>query len=237
MHLRVVLYARVSTADQENENQLVMLRRYAEAQGLTVVGEISDECSGRTPIRKGLDMVVRMAREKRMEAVLCVRIDRMMRSVKHFIGLNDLLESYGVRIICTSDGLDYGTPIGKLVRGVLLQVAEFEVELISTRTKEGLERRRAEGVVLGRRAVKVDVERAVHLITQGIPKSKVAEMLGTNRATLNNRLRQAGLAHLVSPPTRGAKTKGIPAEASLLKYSDTKIDATENERLISGGDR
>ncbi len=141
--MRVALYARVSTRDkgQDPEVQLLQLRRHAEMKEWQVYYEYKDRASGKTPMRPGLDRLLKDAAERKFEAVLVLRIDRIMRSVKHFINLNETLDVYGVRIVSVSDGMDYATPIGKLVRGILMQVAEFEVEQLSVRVREGRFRR------------------------------------------------------------------------------------------------
>lgn len=190
--MNVALYARVSTVgkDQDPEVQLLQLRRYVEMKGWTVAHVYKDTCSGKTMKRPGLDLLVEHAKAHKFEAVLVLRIDRIMRSVRNFISLNDVLELHKVKVISVTDGMDYSTPIGKLVRGVLLQVAEFEVEQLSQRTKEGLDKARADGKVLGRRRVEVDVVKARELLASEISKEKVALLLGTNTGTLNRRLKE-----------------------------------------------
>lgn len=190
--MNVALYARVSTVgkDQDPEVQLLQLRRYVDMKGWNVTGVYQDTCSGKTMRRPGLDKLVEHAKEHRFEAVLVLRIDRIMRSVRNFLSLNDVLEGCGVKVISVADGMDYSTPIGRLVRGVLLQVAEFEVEQLSQRTREGLDKAREEGKVLGRRRVEIDVVKARELLAANISKEKVAVLLGTNTGTLNRRLKE-----------------------------------------------
>lgn len=191
--MNVALYARVSTVgkDQDPEVQLLQLRRYVDMKGWNVTGVYQDTCSGKTMRRPGLDILVEHAKAHRFEAVLVLRIDRIMRSVRNFISLNDVLEMNGVKVISVADGMDYSTPIGRLVRGVLLQVAEFEVEQLSQRTREGLDKAREDGKVLGRRRVEIDMIKARELLAEGISKEKVALLLGTNTGTLNRRLNES----------------------------------------------
>lgn len=190
--MKVALYARVSTVgkDQDPEVQLLQLRRYVEMKEWTVSSVYKDTCSGKTMRRPGLDKLIEDAKARKFDAVLVLRIDRIMRSVRNFISLNDVLELHGVKVISATDGMDYSTPIGKLVRGVLLQVAEFEVEQLSQRTREGLDKAREDGKVLGRRRVELDVGRARELLADGISKEKAALLLGTNTGTLNRRLKE-----------------------------------------------
>jgi DNA invertase Pin-like site-specific DNA recombinase len=209
--MRAALYARVSTndKDQDHEVQLLQLRRYVEAHDWEIYDVYKDTCSGKAPRRPGLNRLLRDAEARKFDVVLVLRIDRIMRSVRHFYNLADTLDFHRVKIVSVADGMDYSTPIGKLVRGILLQVAEFEVEQLSARTKEGLEKARAEGKTIGRPAVEIDLDRFLALMQQpGMSKAKACKMLGYSKATVNNRLRDAGLDHLVRKPTRGAATKG-----------------------------
>ncbi len=192
--MKVALYARVSTKDkgQDPEVQLLQLRRYAQMKEWEVYGEYTDKASGKTPIRPGLDRLLEDAEKHKFEAILVLRIDRIMRSVKHFINLNEALDVCGVRIVSVSDGMDYATPIGKLVRGILMQVAEFEVEQLSVRVREGLEKAVSDGKRLGRRRVEVDTEKARELLAAGVSTRKAARMLGCSQGTLIARLREVG---------------------------------------------
>ncbi len=230
---RAALYVRVSTKDkgQEVGVQLLALHRYTSAMGWTEAGEYSDHCTGKTPIRPGLQLLLKHAQKGAFDVVLVLRIDRIMRSVRHFIGLNDELALHRVKIVSAADGMDYDTPIGRLVRGVLMQVAEFELEQLSSRTREGLDHARAQGKTLGRPVVTLDLARAQDLLGQGISKMKVARMIGTNTATLNNRLREAG----VLIPTANPKSKGIEKNPLPAIYSELKPEGSSNRAIVSGG--
>ncbi len=79
---RVALYARVSTADQTCENQLLELRRYCEARGLEVVREFVDHgVSGTKDRRPALDELLTDARRRRFDMLVCWRLDRLGRSL------------------------------------------------------------------------------------------------------------------------------------------------------------
>ncbi|HEY3420020.1 MAG TPA: recombinase family protein [Methanomassiliicoccales archaeon] len=230
--MRAALYARVSTKDkgQDVGVQLLALRRYVQAMGWEISGEYTDHCTGKTPKRDGLGKLLDDAQQGKFDVVLVLRIDRIMRSVRHFISLNDQLALYRVKLVSAADGMDYATPIGKLVRGVLMDVAEFEVEQLTQRTLEGLEKARADGKRLGRPVVEIDVDKAIDLLQQpGMSKAKVASMLGTNRATLNNRLRESG----VVIPTPDPKTKGIEENEARVIYSGPSNQGDSKRTIVS----
>lgn len=232
--MRAALYARVSTTDhdQDPEVQLLQLRKFAELRGWEVFAEYIDTCSGKTPMRPGLKAAEIDAKSRSYDVFLALRIDRIMRSVKHFYNFADTLEICGVRI-CTCDGIDYSTPIGRLIRGVLLDVAQFEGELIVERTKEGHEKARASGVIIGRPAIELDIEQVLELLQQGLTKGKVAELLGCSPGTINNRLRAAGLEHLVGKPTRGATKRGMLENSPSVKYSVASGEGGNNRSVLA----
>jgi hypothetical protein len=84
---RAAIYARVSTFDQEPENQLAELRRYVEARGWTVKEYTDRGVSGAKDHRPALDQLVADATRRRFDVLVCWRLDRLGRNLKHLIGL------------------------------------------------------------------------------------------------------------------------------------------------------
>ncbi len=74
---RAAIYARVSTLDQEPENQLAELRRYAEARGWTAAEYVDHGVSGAKERRPALDRLLRDARRRRFDVLVCWRLDRL----------------------------------------------------------------------------------------------------------------------------------------------------------------
>lgn len=232
---KAALYARVSTTDhdQDPEVQLLQLRKFAELRGWAVHNEYIDTCSGRTPERPALKLLKNDAKSGSFNLILVLRIDRIMRSVAHFYNLADELEHSGVRIV-TCDGIDFSTPVGRLIRGILLDVAQFEAELLITRTKEGLEKARAAGRTIGRPSVDVNIEELLQLLEAGVSKGKISKMLGCSHATINNRLRAAGREDLVASPTPKAAKRGMLGNRSAVKYEGTPDGISNNRSVVAG---
>jgi DNA invertase Pin-like site-specific DNA recombinase len=147
--MRCALYARVSTLDQEPENQLAELRRYVAARGWTAL-EYVDRVSGAKDSRPALDKLVADARRRRFDVLVCWRLDRLGRSLKHLIVLLDDLAALGVAFVSLAEGIDATTPAGKLQMHILGAIAEFERGRIVERVKAGLQRAKAQGKRLGR---------------------------------------------------------------------------------------
>lgn len=165
---RIGLYLRVSTAEQSHEPQRIELLEFAARRGWTEVAEFIDQISGAKFTRVGLDSLMRAVRRKEISVVLCVKLDRLGRSLPHLAQLIGELDKHGVALICTSQGIDtsHDNPAGRLQMHVLMAVAEFERSLIRERTKAGLVAARARGAKIGRPGV--DSSKLV----------KVREMLG-----------------------------------------------------------
>ena len=149
--MKVAIYARVSTGEQSCENQLIELRRYAEARGWAIFKEYVDEgVSGSKDRRPALDQLVADAKRRRFDALVCWRLDRLGRNLRHLILLLDELHAVGVAFVSLGEGIDATTPAGRLQLHVLGAIAEFERARIQERVCAGLARARREGRRLGR---------------------------------------------------------------------------------------
>ncbi len=148
--MRAAIYARVSTLDQEPENQLQELRRYVEARGWVAAEYVDRGVSGAKDRRPALDQLLTDAKRRRIDVVVCWRLDRLGRSLKHLITLLDEFQSLGVAFVSLAEGIDAATPAGKLQMHILGAIAEFERERIRERVLAGLARARTQGKRLGR---------------------------------------------------------------------------------------
>ena len=149
--MRCAIYARVSTFDQEPENQLAELRRYVEARGWPAAVEYVDHgVSGAKDRRPALDRLVADAKRRRFDVLVCWRLDRLGRNLKHLITLLEELQALGVAFVSLAEGIDATTPAGKLQMHILGAIAEFERERIRERVLAGLQRARTQGRRLGR---------------------------------------------------------------------------------------
>src|SRR5215831_18138884 len=124
--MKVALYARVSTLDQEPENQLAELRRYAEARGWTVTAYIDKGVSGAKDRRPALDQMLVNATRRRFDVLVCWRLDRLGRNLRHLVTLLEELQALGIAFVSLGEGIDCTTPAGKLQMHILGAIAEFE---------------------------------------------------------------------------------------------------------------
>ena len=89
--MRAAVYARVSTADQTCENQLIELRRYCAARGWDATEYVDTGVSGAKDRRPALDRLVVDARRRKVDTVVVWRLDRLGRNLRHLILLIDEL--------------------------------------------------------------------------------------------------------------------------------------------------
>lgn len=152
---RVGLYLRVSTLDQETENQLRQLRALCQQQGWNVYKEYVDVESGRKGKRERAEFaqLFKDAARHRFDLVLFWSLDRFSREgIAKTIAYLQQLDACGVKFkSLTEPFLDSGNElVSHILLGVLSYFAQLEATKISSRTKSGLERVRAEGKTLGR---------------------------------------------------------------------------------------
>ena len=157
--MKVAVYARVSTHDQTAENQLLELRRYVAARGWSAVEYVDHGVSGAKDRRPALDQLVADVRRHRVQAVVCWRLDRLGRNLRHLVMLLDDWHSRGIAFVTLGEGIDTSTAAGRLVAGVLGSIAEFERARIQERVRAGLARVRAQGRRLGRKPCAVSDDR------------------------------------------------------------------------------
>jgi DNA invertase Pin-like site-specific DNA recombinase len=164
--VRAAIYARVSTLDQEPENQLQELRRYVDARSWTAQVYVDREVSGAKDKRPALDRLISDAKRRRFDVLVCWRLDRLGRNLRHLILLLDELAALGVAFVSLAEGIDATTPAGRLQLHVLGAIAEFERARLRERTIAGLARARAQGKRLGGRPIALsadDLKRVRHL--------------------------------------------------------------------------
>jgi len=154
------LYTRVSSRNQADadysslETQRERLEAYCKSQeGYSVYRVYEDGgYSADSLDRPALKEMLRDVREGRLDCVLAYKIDRLTRSVKDFHLLMDLFDRYSVKFVSVTQSLDTQNPMGRLLRNVLLDFAQFEREMTADRTRDKMYQRAQKGLWNGGRA-------------------------------------------------------------------------------------
>ena len=177
---RRVGYARVSTDDQEAGLAAQVAR--LEDAGCEFV--FRDIASGRLASRPQWDAARSVL--KPGDALVAVRLDRFSRSVSDLLAVADDFRERGIDLVCTDQPIDTTSAAGKLFFTIVAAFAEFERNLISERTKDGLAATKGRGRNGGRKAKLKphDLAYARAQVDAHRPVAVVARELGVSRATV-----------------------------------------------------
>jgi len=191
--LRVGLYARVSTQDQQTiPMQTRALREYAARRGWTIALQVKEIGSGASQ-RERREQLLEAARRREIDVVLVWRLDRWGRSVTDLLATLQELEHLGVGFVSLTEALDLTTPAGRATAGLLAVFAEFEREILRERVRAGLAHARQNGQRLGRPiAVALHIDQVRKLYRAGTSKSEIARRLQIGRTSVR-RILKAGM--------------------------------------------
>lgn len=189
--MRIAVYCRVSTDEQEVENQLVQLREFAAKQGWTISREYVDRGeSGAKADRAEFQAMFRDASQRKFDTLLFWALDRLTREgTLSTLQYLNRLEAYGVAYRSfTEYWLDSVGPFKDVVISLMATLAKQEREKISERTKAGLDRAKRQGKRLGRPNVRFDSRRVQELRASGATLEQIAKEFRCSVATASRRV-------------------------------------------------
>lgn len=169
--------------------QLKQMKEYIKNRNWKLAIEVQETGSG-AKIRPRREELLKMARRREIDAVLVWKLDRFGRSLADLITTLNELRDIGVTFISLTESLDFSTPSGRAMAGMLSTFAEFERDIIRERVKAGIANARELGKNHGRpktAALKKDEIR--ELKSAGLNNSQIAKKLKISRASVINQLR------------------------------------------------
>jgi len=151
--IKVYLYTRVSTAMQVDgyslEAQKSRMKAFAEYNDYQIVGEYEDAGKSGKSIEGRLQFNQMMEDIKSgkdgVSFVLVFKLSRFGRNAADVLSTLQVMQDFGVNLICVEDGIDSSKDAGKLMISVLSAVAEIERENIRVQTMEGRIQKAREG--------------------------------------------------------------------------------------------
>ena len=185
--MKVAIYSRVSTANQDEQLQVPRLRDFCNRLGYEIYKEYSDVASGKNANRPGWKALQSDARRGEFEAIIVVKLDRIMRSLAQLLDVLQDFEKRRISIITLDQGtIDMSSANSRLQISIIAMVAQWEREIISERTKEALRAKKARGEVLGRPSADFNLRMAALMRIDGRSWEYIAAALQVNPSTLKN---------------------------------------------------
>ena len=187
--LGAAFYLRVSTVEQNTDNQEIELRAVAERMGCEVTAVYRDYgisgAKGRDQ-RPQFDALCRDATRRQFDAIMAWSVDRLGRSLQDLVTFLGEIHGAKVDLYLHQQGLDTTTPAGKAMFGMMGVFAEFERAMIRERVNAGLSRARQQGKTLGRPRIKAELEASIRtaLAAGGEGMQRIAKRLGCGVGTV-----------------------------------------------------
>jgi putative DNA-invertase from lambdoid prophage Rac len=188
--MKIGCYARVSTHDQQTlPLQRDAMAAYAQQRGWSILVVITEVGSGSRE-RPQRDQLMRAARRREIDAIVVWRLDRWGRSVVDLVNTLHELQALGVGFISLHEALDFTTPTGRVMAGLLAIFAQFEREILRERVKAGIAQARRHGNPHGRPpSVAHRVPDVQQLAAAGLSQSAIARRLGLSRTSVRRFIR------------------------------------------------
>ena len=157
-HPKVLVFARVSTAKQNNDRQLHQLSAYCEQRNWQVVEVITEVVSGIAQKRKGLVLLQQTVEQQQIDKVVVDELSRLGRSTLEVLKVIEYLNERKVSLFIRSYNMETlredkkRNPMAQPLLTFLAEFARMEREQLSERVRSGLEEARRKGKTLGRPA-------------------------------------------------------------------------------------
>jgi len=182
-----IAYVRVSTVEQNNERQVIALKKY------NIEKWFEEKVSAKNiKGRKELQLLLDFCREG--DTVYVLDFSRLARNTKDLLYIVDLLESKKVRLVSLKENLDSTSPTGRLMLTMIAAIAEFERVNLLERQREGVAIAKKNGVYKGRKKKKYDKEKFEYLYELYMHREKyegkpvtvdlISKQIGLSRPTV-----------------------------------------------------
>jgi DNA invertase Pin-like site-specific DNA recombinase len=144
----MAIYVRVSTTDQNLDNQKIPLIEYCKRMGWEYeVFEEKESTRKTRPIQ--WDLYNRLLRRE-FDGLVISKFDRWARSTKELIEHMERLVEKDIKIYSYTENIDLSSSMGRAMLTIISAFAQLERDLIRERTIAGLKRAKAQGKILGR---------------------------------------------------------------------------------------
>ncbi len=198
--VNVVIYARVSTAGQDYDRQLVELQQYADRMNYVVIKTFSEKISGAKKVeeRHAMTELLNYVEVNEVDKVLIYECSRLSRRAVDFLSIIEMFNEKKISLYIHQNGLETLLPSGEinpiatLVLGILAQFNSMERSLIRSRMESGYNNYRNNGGVVGRKVgyrktneqMKEEYAEEIRLLKRGYSLRNIAKITKTSVNTL-----------------------------------------------------
>lgn len=227
--MAVYAYLRVSTGKQDGENQRQGIDEFAKKRGFVIDEYIDDEGKSGTLEPEKRELGNLLKKLSHGDILLAGEISRLGRSLFMIMRILEYCMNNGIKVYTVKDNYELGDNITSKVLAFAFGLsAEIEREMISRRTKEALEKKRQQGIILGRpfgdcnsytKLSKYESQIDA-MLAAGVRKSEIARRLGVDRTTLYRWLKTG----------RFCDRKNFLVRANMIEHN-RRIRAGKYERL------
>jgi site-specific DNA recombinase len=147
--MNAIGYIRVSTEDQVKEgvsldNQKLKIEAYCQLKDLELIEIIEDAgISAKNLKRPGVQRVLKLARNRQVDAIVVYKLDRIFRSTVDAIQTTRMFDKWGVSFHSIEETLDTKSAMGRFFFTLTAALAEMERRIIGERTKAALSHKRS----------------------------------------------------------------------------------------------
>ncbi|PCJ47675.1 MAG: resolvase [Gammaproteobacteria bacterium] len=188
---KVYVYLRVSTNEQEVENQEHGINKYIRDNEIVNVTYVRDVVSGKTNFKdRKLGKMIESFNEG--DSLIVAELSRIGRDLYDIFSCISLLREKGVSVYLVKENITLDDSINSKIYAMAFGIAaEISRSLLSARIKESLERRKAEGKPQGRpkgskgvRKLDAHMDRISELVEKGVSKASIAKIFDVSAPTV-----------------------------------------------------
>lgn len=200
MKTKAIIYARVSTTNQDYTRQLNELRDYAQKMNYEIVREFQEKISGAKSVaeRNAMNELLNYINTTKIDKILIYECSRLSRRAIDFLQLIEIFNQHKISLYIHANGLETLlpngniNPIANLVLGILAQFNSMERSLIRARMESGYHHYRSCGGAVGRKKgyrksaeqMKEQYVEEIKLLKKGISLNNITKITGTSKNTL-----------------------------------------------------
>ena len=188
-------YARVSLTDNRQELGLSVQTEALKFCDKLYIEKDSGGNQERPQLKKAMKLAKKYAQQGVKTNFVVYKLDRLTRKMLHLSAIIEDLTKYGVHLQSIHENIETDSLTGRFFCLMLGYVAEWELQAISERTKDGLRKAKEKGVKLGNKGLEQSKEKQIikQYLQKELSVRKIANQLNISTATIYNVLKRNGI--------------------------------------------